>query len=97
MITFFVLIFLISANTVAESKLGDVGFHPGPTLIDETTRWSKCLPVNQTVYDFDVETLDGENENLKKYKGDVLLIINVATFCGNFSKNIYDEILYILI
>uniref|UniRef100_A0A915DUU7 Glutathione peroxidase n=1 Tax=Ditylenchus dipsaci TaxID=166011 RepID=A0A915DUU7_9BILA len=55
---------------------------PGPPLIDETTRWSRCVPVNQTIYDFNVETLDGPTIDLKKYKGEVLLLMNVATFCA---------------
>lgn len=53
-----------------------------PDLIDETSRWSRCPPVNQTIYDFNVETLNGGIENLSAFKGQVLLIVNVATFCG---------------
>jgi glutathione peroxidase len=54
----------------------------GPKLIDETTRWSTCKASNQTIYDFQVETLEGEFNDLSQYKGQVLLIINVATFCA---------------
>lgn len=35
-----------------------------------------------TVYDFSVEKLDGEFIDLNQYRGQVLLIVNVATFCG---------------
>lgn len=55
---------------------------PGPKEIDETTRWSKCNPSNQSIYDYQVQTLEGKYEDLKQYKGQVLLVINVATFCG---------------
>jgi glutathione peroxidase len=55
---------------------------PGPALVDETTRWSKCWPTNMTVYDFSVEKLDGEFIDLNQYRGKVLLIVNVATFCA---------------
>jgi glutathione peroxidase len=54
---------------------------PGPKLIDETTRWSECK-ANQSIYDFQVETLQGEFTDLSQYKGQVLLVINVATFCA---------------
>lgn len=56
--------------------------YSGPKLIDETTRWSKCKPENVSIYDFQVETLEGEFTDLSQYKGHVILIVNVATFCG---------------
>lgn len=34
------------------------------------------------LYDINVETLDGNNIQLKKYEGKVLLIVNTATGCG---------------
>ncbi|CAJ0609122.1 unnamed protein product [Cylicocyclus nassatus] len=55
---------------------------PGPKMIDETTRWSQCKDVNQSIYDFQMETLQGQFTDLSQYKGQVLLIINVATFCA---------------
>lgn len=61
-------------------------YQPGPKLIDETTRWSKCQTINNlqnlSIYDFEVETLEGEFTDLSKYKGQILLVINVATFCA---------------
>lgn len=54
----------------------------GPKFIDETTRWTKCKPANQSIYDFQMETLEGEFTDLSQYKGQVLLVINVATFCA---------------
>uniref|UniRef100_A0A8C2ZHH6 Glutathione peroxidase n=1 Tax=Cyclopterus lumpus TaxID=8103 RepID=A0A8C2ZHH6_CYCLU len=34
----------------------------------------------KSIYDFSVETLDGQPVPLSNYRGKVLLIINVATF-----------------
>ena len=34
------------------------------------------------IYDFNVTTIDGENISMAKYKGRVLLIVNVASKCG---------------
>jgi len=41
------------------------------------------LTGNKTVYDFTVKDIDGNNVSLSKYKGKVLLIVNVASLCGN--------------
>uniref|UniRef100_A0A914BW48 Glutathione peroxidase n=1 Tax=Acrobeloides nanus TaxID=290746 RepID=A0A914BW48_9BILA len=57
-------------------------YQPGPKVIDESTRFSKCTPTNQSIYDFQVETLQGDFTDLSQYKGQVLLVINVATFCA---------------
>jgi glutathione peroxidase len=55
---------------------------PGPALIDETTRWKQCDSTNQSIYDFQVESLNGTFGDLSAYRGQVLLIVNVATFCA---------------
>ncbi|XGW24960.1 hypothetical protein V3C99_006421 [Haemonchus contortus] len=59
-----------------------INAQPGPKMVDETTRWSQCKDVNQSIYDFQMETLQGQFTDLSQYKGQVLLIINVATFCA---------------
>jgi glutathione peroxidase len=38
--------------------------------------------MNKTVYDFKVKTIDGTEKSLSDYKGKVLLIVNVASYCG---------------
>lgn len=38
--------------------------------------------VKKSVYDFKVTNIDGKDLTLKKYKGDVLLIVNTASKCG---------------
>ena len=35
-----------------------------------------------TVYDFEAKTIDGETIRLDKYRGKVLLVVNVASKCG---------------
>ena len=35
-----------------------------------------------TVYDFEATSIDGERVSLEKYRGKVLLIVNVASQCG---------------
>lgn len=37
---------------------------------------------NKMVYDFKATTIDGQKVDLAKYKGKVLLIVNVASECG---------------
>src|SRR5947208_2323171 len=36
----------------------------------------------KSIYDFQVTTIDGKKVELSKYKGKVLLIVNVASECG---------------
>ena len=36
----------------------------------------------KTIHDFTVRTIDGQTKNLADYKGNVLLVVNVASECG---------------
>jgi glutathione peroxidase len=38
--------------------------------------------MNNTVSDISVKTMSGEEKKLEDYKGNVLLIVNVASYCG---------------
>jgi len=49
---------------------------------DSEIRYNKCHDVQENIYDYEFDTLTGEKKNLTEYRGKVLLIINVATFCG---------------
>ena len=44
---------------------------------------------NKTFYDFDLESITGEKINLDKYKGKIVLLVNVASNCG-FTKQYTD-------
>lgn len=45
----------------------------------------------KSVYDFTVKDIKGEDVSLEKYKGFVLIIVNVASKCGYTSKH-YKEL-----
>ncbi|XP_015869706.2 phospholipid hydroperoxide glutathione peroxidase 1, chloroplastic [Ziziphus jujuba] len=45
----------------------------------------------KTLYDFNVKDIDGKDVPLSKFKGKVLLIVNVASKCGLTSSN-YSEL-----
>ena len=44
-------------------------------------------PAAKSVYEFTVKDIDGKEVSLSKYKGDVLLIVNVASECGLTEKS----------
>nr|GEU84739.1 probable phospholipid hydroperoxide glutathione peroxidase [Tanacetum cinerariifolium] len=45
----------------------------------------------KTVYDFTVKDVKGQDVELSKYRGKVLLIVNVASQCG-FTNSNYPEL-----
>ena len=47
-----------------------------------------------SIYDFKTESLDGKPVNLSKYKGQVLLVVNTASKCGNTPQYAKLEKLY---
>lgn len=49
---------------------------------------------DMSIYDFKVETIDGQEVSMSKYKGKVLLIVNVASKCGFTSQYEGLESLY---
>ena len=40
-------------------------------------------PVSKTIYDFKMKDIDGKEVSLADYKGKVVMIVNVASLCGN--------------
>lgn len=40
-------------------------------------------PMASSIYDFTMPNIDGKPTSLKKFKGKVLLVVNVASRCGN--------------
>lgn len=44
-------------------------------------------PAATSVYEFKVKDIDGKEVSLSKYKGDVLLVVNVASQCGLTEKS----------
>src|SRR5687768_6481612 len=61
-----VLTFLVIAFCIS-------AFHIGTTTADAAPK---------SLFDFKVKDIDGKDVKLKKYKGNVLLVVNVASKCG---------------
>lgn len=40
----------------------------------------------ETPYEFTVKDIDGKDIDLSKYKGKAILVVNVASQCGKYSK-----------
>ena len=51
-------------------------------------------PSGKSIYDFKMKNIDGKEVSLSEYKGKVLLIVNVASLCGNTPQYKDIEALY---
>ncbi|MEI8282967.1 MAG: glutathione peroxidase [Armatimonadota bacterium] len=51
-------------------------------------------PMAGSIYDFTMANIDGKPTSLKKYKGKVLLVVNVASRCGNTPQYEQLEAIY---
>ena len=47
-----------------------------------------------TIYDFKMKDIDGKETSLSKFRGKVLLVVNVASFCGNTPQYAGLEAMY---
>lgn len=54
----------------------------GTTMAEEKTTTTSEQKAADSVHDFKMKSLDGKDVDLSKYKGKVLLIVNVASQCG---------------
>jgi len=52
-----------------------------PSLLFSQTKETSQVK-QKSIYDFTMKTIDGKERSLGDYKGDVLLVVNVASFCG---------------
>ncbi len=51
-------------------------------LLMSTVNISSAQETPKTIYDFTVDTIDGQKKSLVDYKGKVMLIVNTASRCG---------------
>ncbi|KJH41757.1 glutathione peroxidase [Dictyocaulus viviparus] len=49
------------------------------------------MSAHKTIYEFTVRDVDGKETSLSKYKGQVVIIVNVASKCGYTDTN-YKEL-----
>ena len=54
----------------------------------------KEAPVDAKIYSFSMDSIDGKAKKLADYKGKVLLVMNVASFCGNTPQYTNMEKMY---
>ncbi|ETN73884.1 putative phospholipid hydroperoxide glutathione peroxidase [Necator americanus] len=49
------------------------------------------LSAHKTIYDFTVKDINGKEVSMSKYKGQVVIVVNVASYCG-YTNNHYTEL-----
>ncbi|VDM76260.1 unnamed protein product [Strongylus vulgaris] len=57
----------------------------------ESNNDDDAMSAHKTIYDFTVKDADGKEVSLSKYKGQVVIVVNVASKCG-FTNNHYTEL-----
>ncbi|KAL4650699.1 phospholipid hydroperoxide glutathione peroxidase 1, chloroplastic-like [Castanea sativa] len=67
---------------------------PGFLLNSRSFSVNARAATEKTIYDFNVKDIDGKDVSLSKFKGKVLLIVNVASKCGLTTAN-YSELSHI--
>lgn len=67
---------------------------PGFLLNSRSFSVNARAATEKTIYDFNVKDIDGKDVSLSKFKGKVLLIVNVASKCGLTTGN-YSELSHI--
>jgi glutathione peroxidase len=72
---------------------GAVAIAAAPANKDKVKEPTKA-PAQASVLDFKVKDIDGKDADLSKYKGKVVLIVNVASKCGNTPQYTALEALY---
>lgn len=79
------LTFLFAATISAGSA------YAGDKSTDDKSAESEsadAAPVSgKSIYDFEMTNIDGEKVKLDEYKGDVLIVVNVASQCGLTDRN----------
>ena len=65
--------------TIAIVVILTVGLQVAPGQANAAEKSTEAKASAKSIYDFTVKDIDGEDVKLSKYKGDVLLIVNVAS------------------
>ncbi|HOY10688.1 MAG TPA: glutathione peroxidase [Candidatus Omnitrophota bacterium] len=78
-ITAFGLIFYVRTAIASESTDNAFPETPQDALSASVKKSSQLIP---SIYDFTVQTIEGEPKALKDYRGQALLIVNTASLCG---------------
>jgi glutathione peroxidase len=69
-----------SATILGEHALGQTPL----TLASSTSHIQANQEIHSTqIYDFTINDIDGKPRNLREFKGQVVMIVNTASFCGN--------------
>src|SRR5690606_2161034 len=53
------------------------------TMVHDNSPAAEPPPPAASIYDFTMKDIDGKEQKLDAYKGDVMMIVNTASKCGN--------------
>lgn len=84
---------VLTAAVISAASLLSLGACSSAPSQDGSTKGPQATDAS-TIYDFTMKSIDGKEVPLKDFKGKVLLVVNVATYCGNTPQYAGLEKLY---
>jgi len=82
-VLFVLSVFILQIALMSCSRITSQNTNNQSNNIQVKNKSEGNIRLNKNIYDISVKTMEGDTKNLSEYKGKVILIVNVASKCGN--------------